>query len=516
LKTATEHSFATLTAIQSTSVVNWQASSVVSKASVSNTDFWIMIELNEKIEVPRPIHEAFDYVADFRSTTEWDATASAASKLTAGAVDVGTRFDVTCQLPIGSVTLRYTVTRLVPNQTIELHGKCALFQVNDVIHFSETPNGTHIDYRATFTFTRALTSAQKLAQSGMERMGKASLLGLKHALEDNFPAPEISTGNRRADNMVVPGLALFTKAGYRRGRRRWQPMSAWMGNKHVVITGANSGLGLSAAYRLAELGAELTLVIRNENKAASLIEELRKETGNSRIHVEIADLSLMSEVDRLVERMVRNNKPIDVLINNAGALFNPRGVTAEGLEQSFALLLLSPVRLTLGLKPMLVAAGAARVINVVSGGMYSQKLNVDELICPERGYSGSVAYAKAKRALMVMTEEWATQWADDNIVVNAMHPGWANTPGVENALPGFHKLTRLVLRSSAEGADTINWLAVATEAGKVSGKLFLDREPRTTHLMSSTVEAPSEREKLRQFLANFSVEQTQDITRKAS
>jgi len=69
-----------------------------------------MIELNEKIEVPRPVHEAFDYVADFRSTTEWDATASAASKLTAGAVDVGTRFDVTCQLPIGSVTLRYGYT----------------------------------------------------------------------------------------------------------------------------------------------------------------------------------------------------------------------------------------------------------------------------------------------------------------------------------------------------------------------------------------------------------------------
>jgi NAD(P)-dependent dehydrogenase (short-subunit alcohol dehydrogenase family) len=204
------------------------------------------------------------------------------------------------------------------------------------------------------------------------------------------------------------------------------------------------------------------------------------------------------------------------LINNAGALFNPRALTAEGLEQSFALLLLSPVRLTLGLKPLLARAGAARVINVVSGGMYSQKLNVDELICPEQGYSGSVAYAKAKRALMVTTEQWAQEWADDNIVVNAMHPGWANTPGVENALPGFHKLTRLILRSPAEGADTINWLAVATEAGKISGKLFLDREPRTTHLMSSTVEEHAEREKLRQFLANFTLEHAQETPRKAS
>jgi NAD(P)-dependent dehydrogenase (short-subunit alcohol dehydrogenase family) len=224
----------------------------------------------------------------------------------------------------------------------------------------------------------------------------------------------------------------------------------------------------------------------------------------------------MSEVDRLIQRMHRRDKPIDVLINNAGALFNPRAVTAEGLEQSFALLLLSPVRLTLGLKPLLERAGAARVINVVSGGMYSQKLDVDELICGEEGYSGSVAYAKAKRALMVTTEQWGEEWADDNIVVNAMHPGWADTPGVESALPGFHKLTRLVLRSPAEGADTINWLAVATEAGKVSGKLFLDREPRTTHLMSSTVEDPAEREKLRDFLANFSLDHTPAVTRKAS
>ncbi len=483
---------------------------------MTNTESKAMIELHEKIDVPRPVHEAFDYVLDFRSVIEWDATASAASKLTAGAIDVGTRFDVKCELPVGAVTIRYTITRLEPNQTIELHGTCALFEVNDVIHFSETQDGTHIDYRANFTFHKVLSSAEKLAQSGMERMGKASLLGLKSALEDNFPAPKISTGNQRADSLVVPGLALFTKAGFRRGRRRWQPMSAWMGDKHVVITGANSGLGLSVAYRLAELGAELTLVIRNEARAASLIDELRRETGNSRIHVEIADLSLMSEVDRLVQRMIRSDKTIDVLINNAGALFNPRALTAEGLEKSFALLLLSPVKLTLGLKPLLARAETARVINVVSGGMYSQKLNVDELICPEQGYSGSVAYAKAKRALMVTTEQWAQEWADDNIIVNAMHPGWANTPGVENALPGFHKLTRLVLRSPAEGADTINWLAVATEAGKISGKLFLDREPRTTHLMSSTVEDNAEREKLRQFLANFTLEHAQETPRKAS
>jgi len=272
------------------------------------------------------------------------------------------------------------------------------------------------------------------------------------------------------------------------------------------VTGANSGIGFAAARQLAERGAQLTLVMRNPEKAAATVESLVHETGNHDITAEIADLSLMRDVDQLVDRLMAADRPIDVLINNAGALFNPRRETDEGLEASFALLLLSPYRLSRGLQPLLAACGGGRIVNVVSGGMYSQPLEVHKLIAREKNYSGSVAYARAKRALMVVTEQWADDWADDNIVVNAMHPGWADTPGVESALPGFHRLTRRILRSPDEGADTIVWLAAATEAGAVSGKLFLDREPRTTHLRDSTRETQEEREKLRAFLENFSVE----------
>ena len=153
-------------------------------------------------------------------------------------------------------------------------------------------------------------------------------------------------------------------------------------------------------------------------------------------------------------------------------------------------------------------AAQPRVINVVSGGMYSQKLDVDKLQARQEGYSGSVAYARCKRALTVLTEEWARDWADDGIVVNAMHPGWANTPGVETALPAFHKLTRPILRTPEEGADTIIWLAAASEAGAVSGCLFLDREPRTTHLLARTREAPAERQRLRELLEGFTSERS--------
>lgn len=455
-----------------------------------------MVTLHEKIDVARPVQEVFRYIADFRTTAEWDSTAVAARKLTPGPVAAGTRFEVVCSQPLGTVTLEYTLTRLEQDQSITLQGSNRFFTVDDEIHLSETATGTRIDYRAAIHLKAPLKALESKFRSGLEKMGYESVQGLKRALDDEFSAPEISNANRRAEKLLLPALWSFTRSGYRRGRKHWLPMSRSMVDKHIVITGASSGLGLASAYRLAETGAELTLVIRDESKALDLKQGIERETGNSRIHIEIADLSLMVEVDRLVRRLHRVGKPIDVLINNAGALFNPRQETSEGLEQSFALLLLSPYRLTTGLKPLLASAHEARVINVVSGGMYSQALNVDQLEAAEQGYSGSVAYARAKRALMVVTEEWASDWAAEGIVVNAMHPGWAATPGVESSLPLFHKLTRSVLRTPAQGADTIVWLAIATEAGKTSGKLFLDREPRTTHLLSSTVEPLEQREKL--------------------
>ncbi|PLW82691.1 short-chain dehydrogenase [Kineobactrum sediminis] len=462
-----------------------------------------MIVLHEKIDVPRPVHEAFAYVQDFCTTTEWDATAITATRLTPGPIAVGTRFEVVCDMPVGSVTLCYTITRLEPDKVLELHGTCRLFEVTDVIHFSETASGTHIDYRASFELKVPLGPAHGPVKRGMQRMGRKSVEGLRLALEDDFPVPEISPANARADHWVLPGLALFSRLGYKKGRKHWYPMSAWMGDKHVVITGASSGLGLATATALAERGATLTLVLRNPDKAKKLLDQLRRDTGNHNISIELADLSLMAEVEALVKRLQAKARPIDVLINNAGALFNSRTETAEGIEKSFALLLLSPYRLTEGLRPLLAAAPRARVINVVSGGMYSQPLAIDKLVAKESDYSGSVAYARAKRGLMVLTEQWADDWAADGIVVNAMHPGWADTPGVESALPGFHKLTRRILRSPEEGADTIIWLAVATEAGKVSGKLFLDREPRTTHLLGKTADRPEERKRLQPFLDSF-------------
>jgi NAD(P)-dependent dehydrogenase (short-subunit alcohol dehydrogenase family) len=462
-----------------------------------------MITLHEKVDVDRPLAEVFRYIGDFRTTVEWDSTAVEAHKLTPGPVATGTRFKVICRHPLGKVQLLYTLTRLEPGETITLHGVHRFFTVDDEIRLTETATGTRVDYRAAFEFKGILRRFAHHFQAGLERMGRASVEGLRCALQDDFPAPTHNSKVRRGEKLLLPAIANFTRFGYRSAQKHWHPMSASMVGKHVVITGANSGIGLATARRLAEMGATLTLVIRNESKALPLKQQLERETGNSNIHIEIADLSLMAEVSRLVNRLRRLDKPIDVLINNAGALFNPRVETSEGLEQSFALLLLSPYRLTIGLLPLLARADKARVINVVSGGMYTQALHPDRLEAPAEGYSGSTAYAHAKRALMVVTQEWARLWRDDNIVVNAMHPGWASTPGIEAALPGFNKLTGPLLRSPEQGADTSVWLAAATEAGKLSGELLLDRVPRTAHLMDSTRESNQQRRELMERLADY-------------
>lgn len=462
-----------------------------------------MICLKEAITVARPASECFEYIADFRNTPEWDSTAFRAVKLDDGPVSRGTRFRVRCRLPVGSVDLLYTVETYDAPAQITLRAESWMFEATDTIRLRETPQGTEISYCAEFSYRTPLATLEPALRSGMERMGAASMAGLKDALDNDFAAPETSRGTAVADQLLWPGLAHFTRWGYRRGRRRWNPDSTTITGRRMVITGASSGLGYEAARALAERGADLVLVMRNEIRAWEVVQELRAQSGNEHIRCEIADLANMDEVDDLTRRLNDEGRPIDVLINNAGALFDEWEQTSEGLERTFALLLLSPWRLTRALHSLLAAAPAARVINVVSGGMYTQKLKVAHLQPTPDAFDGATAYARCKRALMVVTEEWAAAWREDGIAVNAMHPGWADTPGVEKSLPIFRRLMGPILRSPREGADTIIWLAAAAQADLTSGRLFLDREPRTTHLLSRTKESAAERKRLMDYLETF-------------
>jgi NAD(P)-dependent dehydrogenase (short-subunit alcohol dehydrogenase family) len=462
------------------------------------------IQLDETIEVRRPLHEVFAYISEFSRIEEWDPAVARAVRTTEGPLGVGSQFRVDMK---AGFSLRYTVVEWEADRRLLMTVDSKPFTAREEIFFKRTVDGTRVRYSATFDFIAPLARLAKAFPGVMDRVGRSAMAGMKRALEDRFDPPRAAWGTVLGDKLIVPGMLSFTRFGYRSARRHWNPVSAYLRDRHIVITGATSGLGLATAEALAARGAELTLVARDASKARRVARDLGRRFGNRRIHVEVAELSIIEEVRALAARLLKKGKAIDVLVNNAGALINPREETAEGLEKSFALLLLSPYLLSSQVHPLLKKAashhGVARVVNVLSGGMYTQKIHVDDLQSRTGSYSGSVAYARAKRGLMIVTEEWASRWAKDGIVVNAMHPGWADTPGVVVALPAFHRVTKRVLRTPGEGADTIVWLAAATEAGKVSGEFWLDRRPHAKHVLSGTRETPAERRKLLKALAAF-------------
>ncbi|QFU76342.1 SDR family NAD(P)-dependent oxidoreductase [Halioglobus maricola] len=462
-----------------------------------------MTTLRETIRVSRPAAEAFNYIADFTTTQEWDSTARRASKLTQGPIGVGTCFLVNCKLPVGAVDLEYTVIEHRPPERIVLRGQCSLFTVEDTITLAPDGAKTRIDYEAKFEFSPLLRRTMFAIGPGMRKMGRESLEGLRAALDDAQPAPKPAESSV-SGLASMASVARFSRLGYRRASPGFAPLSADIRERHILLTGATSGLGLATARDLAARGAQLTLVIRDAERGKRLRDELIADTGNPHIRIEVADLGLLAETEDLAKRLRKRGEPIDILINNAGALFPEHALTSEGYERSVALLLLSPWILTLGIKPLLAGRSDSRVINVVSGGMYTQRLSTQQLgSTSDEGYSGPVAYAQAKRALMIVTQAWAREWADEGITVNAMHPGWADTPGVRDSLPRFHRLTRGILRTPEEGADTIIWQAVSPEAGEISGQLLLDRQPQPFYLSGKTVEDELERQRLVQFLEPF-------------
>ena len=291
------------------------------------------------------------------------------------------------------------------------------------------------------------------------------------------------------DALLDKSVVGYTALGYR--WRPHPPIDADLSGRVALVTGATSGLGRATATELARLGATTILVGRNPEKTAKVAAEIRRETGNDDVRIELADLSLMSEVRQLAARI---ESPIHLLVNNAGVLVGAREETAEGLERTFATNLLGHFLLTNLLADKLEPP--ARIINVSSGGMCTQRIRVDDLQMEKRPYDGTIAYAQTKRAQVILTELWAERFADRGIVVHSMHPGWAATPGVSESLPRFYKVTKPLLRTPEQGADTIVWLCASPEAQETTGSFWHDRRPRPTHRIRKTRATEAERRAL--------------------
>ena len=286
--------------------------------------------------------------------------------------------------------------------------------------------------------------------------------------------------------LVVPS---FTRAGFVIRRRLFSWTAAeWssMVGRTVVITGPTSGLGREAAGSFARMGARIVLVGRDASRLERTAAELRGENPDAPIHTVVADMSSLASVRAVADRILEGEPRIDVIVDNAGAMLAERQVTPEGFERTFATMVLGPFVLIARLLPRLAESPDARIVAVTSGGMYTQALPLDDLGYERGVYDGPRAYARAKRAQVALVREWSRRLHGRHIVVNAMHPGWADTPGLEASLPGFRDLVGPLLRTPAEGADTVVWLASAPEARRMTGRVFLDRRPRPFDRVPST------------------------------
>jgi NAD(P)-dependent dehydrogenase (short-subunit alcohol dehydrogenase family) len=296
------------------------------------------------------------------------------------------------------------------------------------------------------------------------------------------------------DRTVVAG---YTSVGYRIRRGTWSPADLpSLDGKVVLVTGASSGLGLAAAEGFAHLGAAVWLLARSEERGEQARQEIVARSGNRDIHVGICDLSDLKAVRKFAERFSGEVSRLDVLVNNAGALLGERTLSVDGIELTFATNVLGPFLLTNLLSPLLERSAPARIVNVSSGGMYTQRIHVEDLQSVHGEFDGATAYARAKRAQVILTEQWAERLEGRGVVVHAMHPGWADTPGLESSLPRFYGATKWLLRTPQEGADTIVWLGAAPEPGRCSGGFWHDRRERPTHRVPWTKESSEDRERL--------------------
>jgi NAD(P)-dependent dehydrogenase (short-subunit alcohol dehydrogenase family) len=293
----------------------------------------------------------------------------------------------------------------------------------------------------------------------------------------------------------------FTRIGsaVRRRLDHWAPLEGRnLAGKVIVLTGATSGLGLEAARSLGVMGATIEMVVRNAAKAEAACAVLRRETGNPDIGYVVADTGDLDALRHAAEDLVERYRAIDVLIHNAGALDDVRQVSPQGIELTVASQVVGPFLLTGLLHNALRAAASARVLWVSSGGMYSEPLAVDALEMASRDYNGTTAYARAKRAQVTLAELLADRLAGEGIVVHSMHPGWADTPGVARSLPTFRRIVGPLLRTPADGADTLVWLAADDGAPlSSSGHFWLDRRARPIHRTATTRRSDTTEERAR-------------------
>jgi NAD(P)-dependent dehydrogenase (short-subunit alcohol dehydrogenase family) len=247
-----------------------------------------------------------------------------------------------------------------------------------------------------------------------------------------------------------------------------------MNGKVVVITGGTSGIGQVAAEKLAAMGARIVLVARDKTRADSTLARLRQIAPALNHTVHFADVSRIADVRRVGLEIAAAEPRIDVLLNNAGAMFFDRQVTVDGLERTFATNHMSYFVLTLALRPQLAAAAPSRVVNTASDAHRGAKLDFNDLQC-EKKYRAITAYGRSKLSNILFTRELARQFAGTGITANSLHPGFVDTrfaDGGHGALYQAFRVAKNFALTPEKGAETIIYLASSPDVAGVTGEYF--------------------------------------------
>jgi len=248
-----------------------------------------------------------------------------------------------------------------------------------------------------------------------------------------------------------------------------------MRGKVCLVTGAASGIGAVTAQALAQQGATVILVDRDAEKGALTVEQIEQQTGNSAVELMVADLSSQQEIRRLVQQFRARYQCLDVLVNNAGAIFDERRESVDGIEMTFALNYLGYFLLTNLLLDTLKASAPARIINITSRSHARAHIDFDDLE-HRTEYQGLSVYAHSKLAIVLFTYELARRLEGTGVTVNALNPGIVATSfgrSSRGMLGLVMRLFRPFFLSPEQGAQTGIYLATSPQVEGVTGKYFV-------------------------------------------